>query len=64
HTHAMQFEAFGHSLASLRYPEWSGLYRDGKQYLYVNIGVGCIMLPARFLDATPEITVITLRRKP
>ena len=64
HTHAMQFEPFGHSLASLRYPEWSGLYRDGKQYLYVNIGVGCIMLPARFLDATPEITVITLRRKP
>ena len=64
HTHAMQFEAFGHSLASLRYPEWSGLYRDGKQYLYVNIGVGCIMLPARFLDATPEIPVITLRPKP
>lgn len=63
HTHAMQMETFGHSLASLRYPEWSGLYREGKQYLYVNIGIGCIMLPAR-LGATPEITVITLRHKP
>lgn len=63
HTHAMQIEAFGHSLASLRYPEWSGLYGEDRQYLYVNIGVGCIMLPAR-LGATPEITVITLRRKP
>lgn len=63
HTHAMQAIVLGHSLASMRYPEWNGLYQDDRQYLYVNIGVGCIMLPAR-LGATPEITVITLRCKP
>lgn len=63
HTHAVQIELLGHSPAVLRYPEWSGLYSSNGQYLYVNIGVGCIMLPAR-LGATPEITVITLRHKP
>ncbi len=59
HTHAMQMEIFGHSLASLIYPEWSGMYYEGKRALYVNIGIGYVGLPFRF-GAWPEITVIKL----
>lgn len=59
HTHAMQMEMFGHSLASLKYPEWSGMYYDGKRALYVNIGIGYVGLPFRF-GAWPEITIIKL----
>lgn len=63
HTHAMQMSAFGVSPAALRYPTWGGLYEDedGHQ-LYVNIGLGEVAIPAR-IGATPEITLITLRRK-
>lgn len=63
HTHAMQMSAFGLSPAALRYPTWGGLYsdEDGHQ-LYVNIGIGEVAIPAR-IGATPEITLITLRRK-
>ncbi|EJW94849.1 integral membrane protein [gut metagenome] len=62
HTHAMQMELFGRSLSALKYPEWSGLYQEGEQALYVNVGIGYIGLPFRF-GAWPEITVITLRSK-
>lgn len=61
HTHAMQCILFGHSPAELKYPEWGGMYREGDQALYVNIGIGYVGLPFRF-GAWPEITVITLRR--
>ncbi len=63
HTHAMQMSAFGVSPAALRYPTWGGLYsdEDGHQ-LYVNIGMGEVAIPAR-IGATPELTLITLRRK-
>ncbi len=60
HTHAMQGIFFGRSLAELRYPEWRGMYREGAQALYVNIGIGYVGLPFRF-GAWPEITVLTLR---
>ena len=60
HTHAMQMSLFGHSIASLRYPEWSGMYYEGQRALYVNVGIGYVGLPFRF-GAWPEITVITLR---
>lgn len=60
HTHAMQAIMFGHSLASLIYPEWGGMYTEGDRGLYVNIGIGYVGLPFRF-GAWPEITVITLR---
>lgn len=44
------------------YPEWSGLYMEGKQGLYVNVGLGYIgLMPLRF-GAWPEITVITLKQ--
>lgn len=62
HTHAMQMEIFGHSLASLIYPEWAGMYYEGKRALYVNIGIGYVGLPFRF-GAWPEITNIKLVRK-
>jgi hypothetical protein len=44
------------------YPENHGMYTEGDRALYVNIGVGQVMLPFRF-GAWPEITVITLRKK-
>lgn len=61
HTHAMQGILFGHSLAELIYPEWSGMYNEGNRALYVNIGIGYVGLPFRF-GAWPEITVLTLRK--
>lgn len=63
HTHAMQIEAFGISPAAFRYRYWGGLYKsaDKRRQLYVNIGAGTVGMPMR-LGATPEITVITLRK--
>ncbi|MDE5858007.1 MAG: metallophosphoesterase, partial [Muribaculaceae bacterium] len=63
HTHAMQVELLGMSPAVFRYPTWSGLYHDKttSNRLYVNIGAGTVGLPMR-IGATPEITLITLRR--
>lgn len=62
HTHAMQIELLGMSPASLRYPTWSGMYgEEGANRMYVNIGLGEVGIPAR-IGATPEITLITLRR--
>lgn len=63
HTHAMQMSAFGISPAALRYQTWGGLYQDDDSHqLYVNIGAGEVAIPAR-IGATPEITLITLKRK-
>lgn len=61
HTHAMQMAIGRHSPSSWVYPEWSGLYQEGAQGLYVNVGIGFVGLPFRF-GAWPEITVITLER--
>lgn len=61
HTHEMQFSIFGFSPAKYVYPEHNGLYREGKQSLFVNIGLGYLMFPMR-LGAWPEITVITLHK--
>lgn len=62
HTHAMQMEILGHSPAAFRYKTWGGLYHDSLgRKLYVNIGLGEVGFPAR-IGATPEITLITLRR--
>ena len=66
HTHAMQIELgfFGISLSpsAWRYDEWGGLYEQDSQKLYVNIGLGEVAIPMR-VGATPEITLITLKRK-
>ena len=63
HTHAMQIELFGLSPACFRYDTWGGRYDDddSAHTLYVNIGLGEVGIPAR-IGATPEITLITLRR--
>ncbi len=64
HTHAMQIEVAGMSPAVFRYPTWGGLYKSkstGNQ-LYVNIGAGTVGMPAR-IGATPEITILTLKKK-
>lgn len=66
HTHAMQiklgFGKFRISPSSWKYKRWSGLYNNGKQYLYVNDGIGYVFLPMR-IGATPEITVIDIKKK-
>lgn len=70
HTHAMQmiFNIMEHrfSPAAFQYPQWGGLYTDssGQRSLYVNTGLGQVGMPARLGSAVPEITLITLKRKP
>lgn len=49
------------SPAQLIYKQWSGLYQKGRQYIYVNRGLGFIGYPGR-IGMLPEITVMTLRR--
>lgn len=63
HTHGMQF---GVEIPHLKwspiqymYKEWAGLYKRGKQYLYVNRGYGFLGYPGR-VGILPEITVIEL----
>lgn len=63
HTHAMQTRIFGFSPASFIYDIYEGLHTDvsGTHQLYINIGIGTVGTPMR-IGATPEITVITLRK--
>lgn len=65
HTHAMQIEInlFGTRLSPSAwvYPEWGGIYEENGQILYVNIGIGEVAIPMR-IGATPEITLITLKK--
>jgi len=60
HTHAMQTKLFGFTPAQFVYPENDGLYQEGDQMLYVNIGLGHLLYPIR-LGAWPEITLLTLK---
>ena len=62
HTHAMQFSIFGWSPSSLIFKEYRGLYTKDDQHLYVNIGLGETIFPAR-IGARPEITLITLNKQ-
>lgn len=62
HTHGTQFAIGRLSFASIMYSEWGGMYTEGDQGLYVNVGIGSVILPFRF-GAWPEITVITLKTK-
>lgn len=63
HTHGMQFglelPGFKWSPVQYMYKQWSGLYEDGKQKLYVNPGFGFIGYPGR-VGILPEITLIEL----
>lgn len=62
HTHAMQLSLFGWTPSSLVFPQSMGLYKDDENYLYINIGLGETIFPAR-IGARPEITLITLKKK-
>ena len=63
HTHGMQMgimtKVFKWSPSQYFYPRWSGLYKEGNQFLYVNRGLGVLAVPFR-LWMPPEITVIRL----
>lgn len=59
HTHAMQFELFGWSPASLVYREWGGMFFEGDRAINVSTGLGGF-IPFRF-GVPGEIVVITLR---
>jgi len=63
HTHGMQFgvsiPGFKWSPVQYLYKQWSGLYENEKQKLYVNPGFGLIGYPGR-VGILPEITVIEL----
>ena len=60
HTHAMQFCIAGWSPSQWKYPEWSGLHRQGDQYLYVNTGSGCVG-PSVRIGVKPEVSILRLR---
>lgn len=58
HTHAAQVKIGRWSPAQWLYKEWSGLYEEGNQKLYVSEGCGGTV-PFRF-GTKPEIIIITL----
>jgi len=64
HTHGMQFgvraKHFQWSPVEYVYKEWAGLYNEGNQQLYVNVGYGFLGFPGR-VGILPEITIFTLK---
>ncbi len=65
HTHGGQIgiEAGKNVISPVRliYKQFAGLYQSGKEYLYVNRGVGTVGPPFR-IGINPEIALITLKR--
>lgn len=65
HTHGFQFgvEIGGvkWSPSQYAYKQWSGLYQQGEQYLYVNRGFGYLGYPGR-IGMPPELTIMELTR--
>lgn len=61
HTHAMQFSLGRWCPSKYMFRQYRGLYTENSQHLYVNIGLGETIFPAR-IGAVPEITLITLKR--
>lgn len=65
HTHGFQFgveiPGFKWSPSQYIYKQWAGLYQQGKQFLYVNRGLGFLGYPGR-VGILPEVTVLTLKR--
>ncbi|MFA6086846.1 metallophosphoesterase [Mucilaginibacter sp.] len=64
HTHGMQFgvrtKEFQWSPIEYVYSEWAGLYREGNQQIYVNVGYGFAGFAGR-VGILPEITIFTLK---
>lgn len=63
HTHAIQFSLFGWCPSKYLFKQYRGLYTNNDQYLYVNIGLGETIFPAR-IGTRPEITLISLKKPP
>jgi hypothetical protein len=65
HTHGFQvgieIPGFKWSPSQYLYKQWAGLYKEGKQYIYVNRGFGFLGYLGR-VGIPPEITVITLNK--
>lgn len=65
HTHGAQFgveiPGWRWSPVDLRYKQWGGIYKNGRQVLNVNTGIGFIGFPGR-VGMPPEVGLITLRR--
>ncbi|MGV3540166.1 MAG: metallophosphoesterase [Rufibacter sp.] len=65
HTHGMQFgvniPGFKWSPVQYVYKQWAGLYQKGRQYLYVNVGLGFLGYHGR-VGFLPEITVFEFRK--
>lgn len=61
HTHSAQIRLFGWTPASWTFKDTYGLYTEGNQNMYINVGLGCT-LPVR-LGVNAEITVVTLKSK-
>jgi hypothetical protein len=65
HTHGAQFgiesEYLKWSPVQYIYDEWAGLYKEGHQQLYVNVGYGFIGYPGR-VGILPEITLFELKK--
>jgi predicted MPP superfamily phosphohydrolase len=66
HTHGMQMgiltNKFRWSPSKYFYPHWNGLYSEGRQFQYVNRGLGVLAIPFR-IWMPPEITIITLKQE-
>ena len=60
HTHAIQFSLFGWCPSRDLFKQYRGLYTSGEQSLYVNVGLGETIFPAR-IGARPEITLIKMK---
>jgi uncharacterized protein len=65
HTHGFQFGVeigdFKWSPSQYAYKQWSGLYQQDNQYLYVNRGFGYLGYPGR-IGMPPELTILELKR--
>lgn len=65
HTHGFQFGVevggFKWSPSQYAYKQWSGLYQEANQYLYVNRGFGYLGYPGR-IGMPPELTIVELVR--
>ncbi|MDA3861045.1 MAG: metallophosphoesterase, partial [Melioribacteraceae bacterium] len=65
HTHGAQvgieIPGWRWSPVNLRYKQWGGIYKNKKQVLNVNTGIGFIGFPGR-IGMPPEVGLITLRK--
>ena len=63
HTHGFQYgveiPGFRWSPVQYVYRQWAGLYKEGRQTIYVNRGYGFIGYPGR-VGILPEITLLEL----